>query len=480
MDDRTEHEKAAGSTPDVAPDSTAPDSTDDVAFARLQAADPATGTDPNLPALYATVSDRTGVAVSAPGDELAARRARRAPRWLQVAAVVAGVAVIGGGSYAYGLNNQPETVTAAPPITLDGGGAARDAVAPEAASMAAGGGGGIAMNDSAKMMYPWWGGRTVFTASGLSTEGGSGEARGFDAAGAFSEATVVAAAAALGVSGQPRLEYGSWSVGPNDGTGASVSLSPDGLASLSYYDPTRDPWNCVRSAPDGISEPAQDAAEGSVAVPEPAIVDPPQECTTSEPAPTGDAAVAQAKDTLASVGVDPAGYQFTASTDPGSAQVTNVSASQVLDGQQTGVTANVTLVADGVQSLYAPLAPMVELGSYDVVSPTEAVDRLMDPRFGASGGGGVMPLAAEGMRADDSVSSVPADPTVPPTPTAGSPLAWPVQEVTLVSARLGVALTTLPTGASVLVPTYELADADGVTWSVIAVVDDQLDFSAAG
>lgn len=481
MDDRTEHEKAAGTTPDAAPDSAAPDGTDDVAFARLQAADPAAGADPNLPALYTGVSDRTGVSVTAPGDELAARRARRAPRWLQVAAVVAGVAVIGGGSYAYGLSNAPETVTAAPPISLDGGGSsARDAVAPEAASMAGGGGGGIAMNDSAKLMYPWWGGRTVFTASGLSSEGGSGAAWGFDAAGTFSEATVAAAAAALGVSGQPRLEYGSWSVGPNDGTGASVSLSPDGLASLSYYDPTRDPWNCVRSAPDGISEPAQDTAGGEVAVPEPAIVDPPQECTTSEPAPTGGAAVAQAKDALSSVGVDPAGYQFTASTDPGSVQVTNVSASQVLDGQQTGVTASVTLVADGVQSLYVPLAPLVELGSYDVVSPTEAVARLMDPRFGASGGGGVMPLAAEGMRADDSVSSVPVDPTVPATPTAGSPLAWPVQDVTLVSARLGVALTTLPTGASVLVPTYELADAEGVTWSVIAVVDDQLDFSAVG
>ena len=299
--------------------------------------------------------------------------------------------------------------------------------------------------------------------------------------GSWSEAAAAAAAAALGVSGQPRLEYGTWTVGPNDGSGASVSLSPDGLASLSYYDPTRDPWNCVRSAPDEIVEPdLGGTAEGSVAVPEPGIVDPPADCATSGNAPTGDAAVAQAKDALSSVGVDPAGYQFTASTDPGSPQVTNVTASQVLDGQQTGVTANVTLVADGVQSLYAPLAPLVALGSYDVVSPTEAVARLGDPRFGASGGGGVMPLAAEGMRADDSVSSVPTEPTVPATPTAGSPLAWPVQQVTLVSARLGVALTTLPTGASVLVPTYELADADGVTWSVIAVVDDQLDFSAVG
>ncbi|GEK22491.1 hypothetical protein [Cellulomonas xylanilytica] len=490
MDDRTEHEKAAGSTPDAAPETdapetdapeiaapdgvgTGPDGADDVAFARLQAADPAAGAEPNVPALYAAVSDRSGVAVTAPGDELAARRARRAPRWLQVAAVVAGVAVVGGGSYAFGLNSAPETVTAAPPITLEGGGA-RDVAAPEQAPLtdsAVASMGGVAADS--KAMYPWWGGRTVFTASGLSSEGASGEAWGFDAEGTFSEATVAAAAAALGVSGQPRLEYGTWSVGPNDGSGASVSLSADGMASLSYYDPTRDPWNCVRSAPDSIEQPADGGTEGDVAVPEPGVVEGP-ECTTSENAPTGDAAVAQAKDVLSSVGVDPATYQFTASTDPSSAQVTNVSASQVLDDQQTGVTANVTLVADGVQSLYVPLAPLVELGTYDTVSPTEAVARLGDPRFGASGGGGVMPLAAEGMRAEDPVT---AEPTVPATPAAGSPLAWPVQDVTLVSARLGVALTTLPTGASVLVPTYELADADGVTWSVIAVVDDQLDFA---
>ncbi|WP_456826757.1 hypothetical protein [Cellulomonas sp. P5_E12] len=465
MDDRTEHE-----TSDSAPEA-------DVAFARLQAADPAAGTEPDLASVLAAVSARTEVELAThPADELAARRNRRAPRWLTVAAAVAGVAVVAGGSYAYGLNSSadPETITAAPPISLAGADDGRGAVAPETASMAAG------AADSAKLMYPWYGGRTVFTASGLSTDGGAGDAWGFDAAGTFSQETIVQAAAVLGVPGQPRQEYGSWSVGTNDGTGPSVSLSPDGLASLSYYDPTRDPWNCVRSAPDSIETPASDAA-GGVAMPEPAIDK--GECTTSDPAPTGDTAIGQAKDTFAALGLDTAAFQYAASTDPASPQVTNVTASLVVDGQQTGVTASATIVADGVQSLYAPLAPIVELGSYDVVSPTAAVARLGDPRFGITGGGGVMPLAAEGMRAtDDSVASAgpSSDPTVPATPAAGDPIAWPVQQVTLVSARLGVALTTLPTGASVLVPTYELADADGVTWSVVAVVDEQLDFSAAG
>ena len=456
-------------------DRTTNEPTDDVAFARLQAADPAAGSEPNLPALYAAGAEGTGVTVAAPQDELAARRNRRAPRWLSIAAAVAGVAVIGGGSYAYGVNNAPETVASAPAITLGqapGPEVARDEAA---TSMAAG------SPDAAKLMYPWYGGRTVFTADGLSTEGGSGGAWGFDAAGVYSEATVVAAAAALGVAGEPRLEYGTWTVGPNDGSGPSVSLSPDGLASLSYYDPTRDPWNCAVSAPDSGGSVEGEAADGGVALPEPVIDGGQSKCPTPVNAPTGDAAVQQAKDVLASLGIDTAGYEFAVSTEPSSPQVTYVTASQSLDGQLTGVTASVTVVADGVQSVYAPLAPMVALGTYDVVSPTEAVERLGDPRFGVTGGG-VMPLAAEGMRvADDSVVSPEmTEPTVPATPEAGSPLAWPVQEVTLVSARLGVALTTLPTGASVLVPTYELADADGVTWSVIAVVDDQLDFSAAG
>jgi hypothetical protein len=53
-----------------------------------------------------------------------------------------------------------------------------------------------------------------------------------------------------------------------------------------------------------------------------------------------------------------------------------------------------------------------------------------------------------------------------------------VTQVELVSARLGLAQHTLPTGATVLLPAYELSSADGGTWSVVAVADDDLDFSA--
>ena len=55
--------------------------------------------------------------------------------------------------------------------------------------------------------------------------------------------------------------------------------------------------------------------------------------------------------------------------------------------------------------------------------------------------------------------------------------AWQVKDVTITDARLGLAVQYQPDGAAVLLPAYELSDADGNVWSVVAVVDDQLDFT---
>lgn len=74
----------------------------------------------------------------------------------------------------------------------------------------------------------------------------------------------------------------------------------------------------------------------------------------------------------------------------------------------------------------------------------------------------------------------PEAPTVPPTVGEGARFAWPVTDVTITDARLGHAVQYQPDGAAVLLPAYELSDADGNVWSVVAVVDDRLDFSPAG
>ncbi len=438
--------------------------------------------------MYAAVSSATGVTLAretAPVDELAARRARRAPRWLQAAAVVAGIAVIGGGSYAFGTANAGTAPVAEPAMSLGGGGSDLSSAADAARVPGSAEGMGAAASDS--KIAGWGFGRTVFASKGLSTDGGSAVAYGFDAPTTFTQDTMVRVAAALGVAGEPRQEYGQWIVGSNDGTGANASISPDGMTSVSYSDPTRDPWSCVRSAPEQPVQPP--APDGGVAGSTGSAVAPDSCQPSSDPAPTGNAAVSQATDAMSALGVDATGFEFEASTDPSNPQYTNVSAYQVIDDQRSGASWNFTIVASGVQSLYGSLAPTVALGDYAVVSPTEAVARLSDPRFGPSYGG-VMPLAAEARDAVGGLSDVaggaateiapaPSDePTVPAVPAAGSPLAWPVEHVTIVSARLGLALTTLPSGASVLAPTYELADADGTTWTVIAVADDDLDFAS--
>ncbi|ADG73501.1 conserved hypothetical protein [Cellulomonas flavigena DSM 20109] len=479
------------------------------AVARVRAADPARDAAPDAARLHARLAETTGVTVgdpvdgrgaATPVDELAAARARRRgpARWLQVAAVAAGVALVGGGGYAVGAAGGSDP--AAPPIALQG---------PEGAGAAA----MAADTADAKMIGPgWFGGRTVFRGSGLDGAAGTSRAWAFDATSAATAETAARVAQVLGVAGEPRQEWGQWVVGANDGLSASVQVGVDGQASMWFYDRAWDPSVCSLGLPETLdgAEPAEGAGAlegggtpegaGSAGVTaeqaDPQLVDPgaavepelrepdPADPSVCDPAstPTGDAAIAKARDLMARLGVDTGTYELTVSQDTGVPGLVGVTGAQVVDGTQTGLGWSVQLAGTGVQSVSGPLATLVELGTYEHVSADDAVERLNDPRFGASYGG-VVPLAARAAgAADDAVSIMPAEPTdaptVPPVPAPGEPVAWPVQDVTITGARLGVTPLTTPTGATLLVPAWELTDADGGTWSVVAVVEDQLDLSA--
>ncbi len=495
-----------GRTPDEDATGRAPE---DEALARLHAADPAAAT--GAPVLDAAALrdsvDRRIAAGATPGADLLAEggdgdgeaatvttlRSRRPARWLQVAAVVAGIAVVGGGSYALGRSGGDGATAASSAIVLDQSGSQPLAAAESAAA------------DS--RVASWFGGRTVFTAAGLPDDAGTAHAWAFDGASVFSAETAARIATALGVSGDPTLQWGSWTVGPTDGSGPSVTLQPDGTAGVSYYDPTRDPWSCTVSAPD---QPGTGAADGSAAdgatasgaatldgstdVPSVGAIDPglleqeqvdPSFSATiapcdpaAAPAPTGDAALGQVRDLLTLLGVDPAGFEIVVEDTGDDTRSSQVTANQVVDGQRTGLAWSFTLVDGGVQSLYGFLAPLVDLGEYPVVGAATAVDRLGDPRFGPSSGG-VMPLAraeaTDGAVTDDSVAS--DDPTVPTTAAPGAAISWPVQQVTITGARLGVTQVVQADGAALLVPAYELTGDDGSTWSVVAVAEASLDLA---
>jgi hypothetical protein len=478
-----------------------PDHRPDEAYDRLRAADPAAHLAPDTAALDAAVRSRvggeglgsstpdstgSGTPTAVAGDELAVARARRRPnRWVAVAAVAAGTLAVGSAGYALGDRGDGD-LTASPStaaITLQESGAAADAAGGALGSPAARSAESSLAADTASSL-PFFGGRTVFTAQGLSDAGGTAEAWAFDPSQSYGAEAAARAAAFLGLAGEPQLEGGTWMVGPLDGSGPGLQLQPDGLTSLSYYDPTRDPFGCAVAVPEVGADTAVEGGGSGGSAP-----DAPQ-CTPADlgTAPQGDAAIAEAREVVAGVGGDPDALEYEI-VDAGSAQAVYVTGYSVLGGQRTGLVWSMTLVESGAQSVYGYLAPVVSLGTYDVISPNAAVARLSDPRFG-SAGGPIMVLAddAAGARepavdaADPATSEVaPAEAVTPPAPVvAGSPFAWPVSDVVLTSARLGLAQHTQPSGATVLLPAYELSSADGATWSVVAVADTGLDFAAVG
>ncbi|MEG3614607.1 hypothetical protein [Isoptericola haloaureus] len=469
----------------------------DEAFDRLRGADPAADVETRHGVLRAKTDalrdgpeqpseGASGPGASAGRDELAARRDRRRSGWL-VAAGVAGAVVLGGGGYALGSadgSGAPvaEDGGALPPITLDGGSGASagaDGAVTEERASGSGPAPEAAVGTSV-MPAPGFGGRATFSHDGLSTEAGTATAYAYDAADVATESGAVELAAALGVDGTPRWEYGSWGVGPRDGSGPSLWLAADGVASFSYQDPSLDPWRCEE-----VEILPEESTSSGVAEDGPAI-----EPAPCEPAGGGDVSADEAVDRLRGlmeqVGVDPAGFEIEATQAQGAAR--RALASQVVEGQRTGATWSATVTADGVAWADGFLAGTVSLGSYPVVSPAEAVDRLGDPRFGQQ----LWPIAY----ADDTVSGLepstdrlpapdvvePGDgvepgsePTVPPAPPAsGSDLPWPVRYVTITDARLGLAQEYTVDQGVLLLPAYELTDADGSTWSVVAVADEAL------
>ncbi|GAA3225631.1 hypothetical protein ACFP63_07600 [Oerskovia jenensis] len=484
------------------PPGTGPDDgrTPDEAYERVRDADPAASATPDLGAIAAkdaTVRAHLGgafgpVSTTTPGepgaatgatssggegdelDELAVHREkkrRRVPLAGAAAAAVAGVLAFGVGGYALGSaqgsGGGGSVATADAPIALQERAAGRQEAGAAAGSTALG------AADAKMSSMPGFGGRTVFTSAGLGTEGTSAPAWAYDAAGTFSAETAAKVASALGVAGEPRQEYGAWTVGPNDGQGPTMSLQPDGTTSVSFNDPGKDPWSCGI-----VAVPGSDAATT-----EEQESDPQAACGQQDlgSAPAPDAAISSSKDVLGALGLDPAGYEYATESYDADGKILAVTASQVVDGQRTGVAWSLTYSGAGLSSLYGSLAPTVSIGDYAVVSPTAAVERLGDPRFGSPGiiayarpGGSSTML--EGSTTDD-VPVEPEVPTVPPTVGAGAAFSWPVDEVTITSARLGWAVHYQADGGAALVPSYELSDAEGSTWSVVAVADDELDFS---
>lgn len=447
-------------------------------LARLRAADPAAGVEPRAgfaddvvaramaeqpaeqPAATAAIAGapaaQTDASVTdAAVTDLGAERARRRPRWLPFAAVAASLAIVGSAGYGIGATAGGGTSTiadgAAPPISLQSG-EGLGAPAPDGGATQEGPTGMAEMQSkmsaggASDMMFPSFG-RNVFSSSGLSTAAGSSAAYSYDARAASNAEDVAALGAALGIEGTPVLKDGSWQLGPQDGSAPYLSVSLDGTLSFYYNDPLINPWLCADGA---------------------------ETCAPPTDLPSADAAIEALRSLITSVGRDPASFEYTSETWEGSF-TRPAQAWPVVNGQRLDQSWNLELTASGVVSASGSLADIVALGDYPVVSEQEAFERLSDPRFGAQMT--AMPIAFREAEATISTEWVP--PTEPPaTPTAGATVSWPVNMVEIVSARLGLSSHWQPDGSVLVVPAYEFTDADGGTWSVIAVADSMLDFAS--
>src|SRR5690606_18693548 len=188
-------------------------------------------------------------------------------RALQVAAAGAGALAIGVGGFALGggfagaaLASGADSdggaeVSASRPApeagpegaelpnddAMGAGAAGATGLAPMTGPRAPSGGDGERVASDAAFL-PWGGGRTVFTASGLSSSSGSATAYGYDAQSAYEQSRVEELAAAFGIDGPVRAEEGYFMAGDAEGGGANLSVYADGTVSFSFSDPAADLW----------------------------------------------------------------------------------------------------------------------------------------------------------------------------------------------------------------------------------------------
>ncbi|WP_127793929.1 hypothetical protein [Agromyces sp. LHK192] len=416
---------------------------------------------------------------SAPIADLADARGRRRRRWMPVVAAAAVAVVVGALGYGIGAATAgPRVVDSAalPPVALDG--APEIAVAPKGSAFDA-----RMSAESMAGFSPYGMGRNTFRASGLSEESGTAAAYGYDARVATAD-TVGALAAHLGVDGTPEVQNGAWLVGPQDGSAPTLYVSLDGLASFSFSDPALSPWACGVSVMPVVPE----GSVGESGAAEPDV----RSCEPHGPVPDEATAIDALRTLIAATGRDADAFEYTSETYDGAVS-RSAQAWPLVDGQRLDQSWYVEVGPGGLFSASGVLAEPIPLGDYPVVSEQAAFERLSDPRFGPSIT--AMPFAARESVVLDAVEAPAADgaasdavapdapevwtpPTEAPAPPApGTAVSWAVNDVEIVEAVLGVGTHWQPDGTVLIVPTYVFTDADGGTWSVIAVADDRLDFS---
>jgi hypothetical protein len=270
-------------------------------------------------------------------------------------------------------------------------------------------------------------------------------------------------------------------VGPADGSAPQVWVSNDAMVNWSYYDPTRNPWDCLNDR--GVQDDVSPGGSSNA-----------QPCSDSPAAPSERDARDQARQLLAAIGVGDAGaadtdIEWETSTD---GVITTVTGWQTVEGARTQLNWSVSF--DGVGPLWANgfSAGLEQVPNYPIIGARTAVERSQEPRwraFGPTPAGDTVVALATPESSDGAVTtqsdSSDADTASSPTPTTSSPsrtsgsASIPVQWNPAVaeSATLTLAQYWTPDGNFLLLPAYRYSTADDRgEWVIIAVADSAVNF----
>lgn len=296
-------------------------------------------------------------------------------------------------------------------------------------------------------------GGAEYVDGGLSTQGGSQRVWGFDAAAVDAAEVARRAAEALGVEGDLHEEHGAWWVGSADGStdGPTVYVGTTGTAELWYVHPY-----AHRVSHGYAADRARATDELDLDV---------------DDSPSLDGPAGQLRDLIAAVGLDAGQFDF-ATASPES-ETTWVWATPSQAQGDTAPAWSAVVVGDLMITASGPAAPLVDLGEYGLISPAEAVERLRDTRFDS------YRLVDVGLLST-SQESLPEPEPASPLPSPGSDLRWPVAQVRLVAAELVHEIYHAAEGQALLVPRYQLTDARGGVWSVLALAETGLQLTEQG
>lgn len=324
-----------------------------------------------------------------------------------------------------------------------------------------------AMSGGAKMMI--WVDYRYTAGSSLSTAGSSGPVYQLVLDTANHEARAAELAEVFGIDGSVReseysqADFPTWVVGPQDGTGMDLTLSAYGTGDWWFNDPSASSIYVCDSSVTSV-----DAADYGCVLP--------SEAPANE-APVGDEARALAKALFASTGYQAAAADIEiTSGDDG----TNATAYLTVEGTKTGLSWSAYWSNTGALAYaYGHSVHPEARGTFDTVSPTDAVQRLSDYRwFGSSGPefqGGMM-MYARGAELGDAPGAEPGSGeefesnTEPVIPPASEP-APEIVEVTVEDATSTLLLMWDAEGNAWLVPGYAMKMPEGWWNAVVSLVD---------